>query len=390
LGQFFNPKVPYAFVALPHFRTPYTYQFNYGFQYQLTKSTMLETVYAGTLNRKAIASNETNYPLLSILQQQLAAAGGDASALNPECARPLAACDASGNPTGEQQIYANFSNSNSDSHQLQVTVDQQTAHGLQFRVAYTLSKTIDDNSGFRARSSTYTDPTNPAFDRGLADFDARQRLVVSPIWEIPWGQNGNSLLSKIAGGWSVAAIASFQSGNPFSIYSNNNSSELDNFLDRANIIGPVQIFDNPRVIRTFSPSADGIHGSCLGGTETGPFWFDPTNISCAVGPPGATDGSVPLFTHGNMRRNSLRGPGINNWDITLMKNFKFTESKYLQFQTSFFNAFNHVQFYGPSSAEGASGFSSNFGMVTSDTSPSTQTSYYRGPRLIQFALKFYF
>src|SRR5581483_4133175 len=383
LGQFFNPKVPYAFVALPHFRTPYTYQFNYGFQYQLTKSTMVEAVYAGTLNRKAIATNETNYPLLSILQQQYAEAGGDASQLNPECARPLSACDSpldlSGAPTGAQQIYADFSNSNSDSHQLQVTVDKQLSHGFQFRAAYTLSKTIDDNSGFRARSSTYTDPTNPAFDRGLADFDARQRLVVSPIWEIPWGQNGNSLLSKVAGGWAVSAIASFQSGNPFTIFSNNNSSELDNYLDRAQIIGPVQIFDNPRVIRTFSPSADGIHGSCLGGTETGPFWFDPTNISCTVGPPGATDGSVPLFTHGNMRRNSLRGPGINNWDISLLKNFKFTESKYLQFQTSFFNAFNHVQFYGPSSAEGASGFSSNFGMLTSDTSPSTQTAYYRGP-----------
>jgi len=394
LGQFFNPKVPFAFVALPHFRTPYTYQFNYGFQYQLTKSTMLETVYAGTLNRKSIGTNETNYPLLSILQQQLAAAGGDASALNPECARPLAACDSPldpfGSPTGEQQIYADFSNANSSSHQLQVTLDKQTTHGLQFRAAYTLSKTIDDSSGFRARSSTYTDPTNPAFDRGLADFDARQRLVVSPIWEVPWGQNGNSLLSKIAGGWAVSGIVSFQSGNPFTIYSNNNSSELDNFLDRAQIIGPVQIFDNPRVIRTFSPSADGIHGSCLGGTETGPFWFNPMNISCAVGPPGATDGSVPLFTHGNMGRNTLRGPGINNWDITLLKNFKFTENKYLQFQTSFFNAFNHVQFYGPSSGEGASGFSSNFGMLTSDTSASTQTAYYRGPRLIQFALKFYF
>ena len=91
-----------------------------------------------------------------------------------------------------------------------------------------------------------------------------------------------------------------------------------------------------------------------------------------------------------MRRNSLRGPGINDWDISILKDFKFTESKYMQFQANFFNAFNHVQFYGPSSAQGASGFSGNFGMVTSDTSSSTTTAYYRGPRLIQFALKIYF
>jgi hypothetical protein len=91
-----------------------------------------------------------------------------------------------------------------------------------------------------------------------------------------------------------------------------------------------------------------------------------------------------------MGRNSLRGPGINNWDISILKDFKFTETKSLEFQANFFNAFNHVQFFGPSSSEGASGFSSNFGQVTSDSTPSTTTAYYRGPRLIQFALKVYF
>ena len=59
-------------------------------------------------------------------------------------------------------------------------------HGLGFRVAYTLAKTIDVSSGFRARSSTYTNPADPAFDRGLADFDATHRLVFSPVWQIPW------------------------------------------------------------------------------------------------------------------------------------------------------------------------------------------------------------
>lgn len=393
-GTFFSPAIPFAYVVTPHFRTPYGYHINYGFQYQLNKTTMVEAVYVASLSRKAIATNETNFPSLAVLQQQLAANGGDPSLLNPECARPLAACadplDPFGTPTGAQQIYTNLSDANSSSNQLQVTVDKQLSRGLQFRAAYTLSKTIDVSSGFRARSSTYTDPTNPALDRGLADFDARQRLVISPIWQIPLGAHGKSLVSRMAGGWSVATIASFQSGNPFSIFSNNNSSELDNYLDRANIIGPVTIFKNPRQIRTFSPSSDGIHGSCLSGTETGPFWFDPTNVVCAVGAPGAADGSVPLFSHGNMRRNSLRGPGINDWDISIIKDFKFTESKSLEFQTNFFNAFNHAQFYGPSSSEGGSGFSGNFGMVTSDSTVSTATAYYRGPRLIQFALKIYF
>ena len=388
IGTFFSPAISFAFVVSPHFRTPYSEHFNYGFQYQLTKDTMLEAVYAGSLGRKSIVSTETNFPTLSALQAQLAANFGDPNALNPECARPLAACDANGNPTGAQQILTNSSSGTSSSHQLQVTVDRRVSHGMQFRAAYTLSKTIDDNSGFRARSSTLTDPLNPRLDRGLADFDATHRLVISPIWQLPLGSHGNSMFDKIAGGWSVAAIVSFQSGNPFTIFSNNNSSELDNFLDRADVIGPVTIFKNPRQIRTFSPSTDGVHGSCLGGTESGPFWFDPTNLVCANAPGVA--GGVPLFSHGNMGRNSLRGPGINNWDISILKDFKLTESKSLEFQAGFFNAFNHVQFFGPSSSEGASGFSGNFGQVTSDTTPSTTTAYYRGPRLIQFALKFYF
>jgi outer membrane receptor protein involved in Fe transport len=398
VGTFFSPAIPYAFVVTPHFRTPYAYHFNYGFQYQLTPTTMVEGVYVGSLSRKAIATNETNYALLSVLEQQYALNGYDG--LNPECARPLAACDSpldpDGVPTGAQQIYTNLSDANSSSNEFQLSIDKQLSHGIQFRTAYTLSKTIDDASGFRARSSTYTDPTNPGFDRALADFDARQRLVISPIYRLPFLAHSHSLLGKVAGGWNVSSIISFQSGNPFTIFSNNNSSELDNYLDRADVVGPVEIFKNPREIRTFSPSSDGVHGSCLAGTTTGHFWFDPTNLVCSVGPPvGETDptlttGGVPLFTHGDAGRNTFHGPGFQDWDISLLKDFHFTEGKYFEFQAGFFNAFNHVQFYGPTSTEGASGGSGNFGMVTSDTSPSTTTAYYRGPRLIQFALKLYF
>jgi hypothetical protein len=353
IGTFFTPAIPFAYVVTPHFRTPYAYNFNYGFQYQLTKTTMVEGVYVANLNRKAIGTNETNYALLGGPNGLLAQYNYFTSPsvqpdpvfnINVDCARPLAACTGAtpaflGSATGATQIYTNLSNANSSSNQFQVTVDMQMSHGLQFRAAYTLSKTIDVNSGFRARTSTYTDPTNPAFDRGLADFDARNRLVFSPIWQIPFGAHGNSLLSKIAGGWSVATIVSFQSGNPFSILQNDNSSESNNYLDRPNVIGPVQVFSNPRLIRTFSPSPDGIHGSCLSGTETGPFWFDPTNLVCSVGPPvgqplpgfstSLVQGGVPLFTHGDMGRNTLRGPGINNWDISILKDFKFTESRSL-------------------------------------------------------------
>ncbi len=407
LGQFFTPAIPFAYVVTPHFRTPYAENFNYGFQYQLTRDTVLEAVYVGSLSRKAISSTNLNNPELTgsnpnnlMAQYQAAVASGSnpLSYISPDCARPLANCDANFVPQGATQIITNVSNGSSSSNQLQVTVDRRMNHGLGFRVAYTLAKTIDVSSGFRARSSTYTNPADPAFDRGLADFDATHRLVFSPVWQIPGGTNGSALKRMALGGWVVSTITSFQSGNPFTLFSSNGASESNEGLDRPDVVGPIQIFKNPRQLRTFSPSADGIHGSCLSGTTTGYFWFDPTNVVCSVGPPagqpyvagiGLTQGGVPLFSYGNMGRNVLRGPGINDWDISIMKNFKFTESKSLQFQSNFFNAFNHVQFYGPTSSGGSVGGASQFGQVSSDTSPST-SSYYRGPRVIQFALKFFF
>ncbi len=414
LGQFFTPAIPFAYVVSPHFRTPYAENFNYGLQYQLTKDTFVEAVYVGSLSRKAIATTNVNFPeingsnpdslmaqyqaIVSSIPPPPAPATNVTNSISPDCARPLANCDANFIPYGATQIETNINGGSSSSNQLQVTVDRRMNHGFGFRVAYTLAKTIDVSSGFRARSSVLTNPLDPRFDRGMADFDARQRLVLSPLWQIPLGNHGSRLKQNILGGWEVSTITSFQSGNPFTLYSSNGASETNEGLDRPNVVGPIQVFSNPRQLRTFSPSADGIHGSCLQGTTTGFFLIDPTNLVCSVGPPAGQplpanttliQGGVPLFTYGNMGRNVLRGPGINNWDISILKNFKFTESKSLQFQSNFFNAFNHAQFYGPTSAGGTVGGSSLFGQVSSDSTQS-QSPYYRGPRVIQFALKFYY
>jgi hypothetical protein len=413
-GQFFTPAIPFAYVVSPHFRTPYAENFNYGFQYQATKDTMIEAVYVGSLSRKAIAGTNLNFPtidgpsgLLAQYQYFADPKQGDSDpylSISADCARPLANCQGSpaftGVPNGATQIVTNVSEGSSSSNELQITVDRQMVHGLQFRVAYTLSKTIDQTSGFRARSSTYTNPIDPAFDRGLADFDARQRLVLSPIWQIPFGRNGSSLVKRAVGGWAVSTITSFQSGNPFTVFSSNGSSFNNEGLERPDVVGPIQIFHNPRQLHSFSPGADGLHGSCLPqAIKNAPFFFDPTNLICAPGPPvgqpvpadssSLVSGGVPLFTYGNMGRNVLRGPGINNWDISVMKNFVFTESKSLQFQTNFFNAFNHTQFFGPTLNGGSIGGSTTFGQVTTDSTGSS-SPYYRGPRIIQLALKFYF
>jgi Carboxypeptidase regulatory-like domain len=397
-GQFFTPALPFAYVVYPHFRTPYAENFNYGFQYQLTKDTMIEAVYVGSISRKAISGTELNYATLGgpsglvaqynyFLSQEPTTGVSTTSAINVDCARPLAACSGAaagapsftGSPTGATQIYTSLSEGNSSSNEFQLTVDKRLSHGLQFRAAYTLAKTIDEQSGFRARSSTFSNPADPGADRGLADFDATHRLVVSPIWQVPLGNHGSRFTQEALGGWTVATIASFQSGNPFTLFSENNSSELNNYLDRPDVVGPIQIYHNPRQVQTLG-------GDC-GGGSLGHYYFNPADFECAVASPVGltpdpllTPGAVPLFTHGNMGRNVLRGPGINNWDISISKDFKFTESKSLEFRSEFFNAFNHVQFYSPTLQDGTVGGDSLFGQITSD----------RGPRVIQFALKLYF
>ena len=355
VGTFENPAIPYAYTTYPHFRTPYSENFNFGFQWQATSNMMLEAVYVGSLGRKLISTGETNFPSVTNEEYQLATYGS----VGPECARPLAACtqglnnpadplDPTGLPTGIQQLYTNFSNGLSDSDQLQITLDQRLSHGLSFRAAYTWAKTIDLTSGFRSRSSTYTDPYDYRLDRSVADFDAPQRFVFSGIYELPFAAHTeNALLGKVAKGWQLNGIVTFQAGQPVNLYANTNASQQDNYLDRPNIVGPVALTHQPRNSQqTFIADCNGTSD----GSETGNFWFNPTNLVCsacpdqnpctnAFGQPG-----IPLLTYGDLPRNYIRGPGINNWDLSITKQTALKEHTSLEFRAEFFNAFNHVQF----------------------------------------------
>jgi hypothetical protein len=379
-GQFFNPEISYAFVVDPRFRTPYSEDVNYGLQYQVTANTMLEAVYVGSFGRKLISSADLNHRDPSLLGSY------NSAGINLDCARPLSGCygttDPNANPTlVTGPLLADLSNGVSASNEMQVTLDKRLSHGFESRIAYTLSKTTDLTSGFRSRSYNYTDPVDYQLDHALADFDATHRLVISGIWELPFDRpvQSNGFLKKLVGGWEVTPIVSLQSGNPFTVFSSSNSSLQNSGLDRADVLGPVQVFKNPRQNRTFAATNAG-GGSCLvgvnaDGTTTGNFWFNPSNLDCAT---------VPLLTYGTMARNALRGPGINNWDLALIKNTKITERQTLELRAEFFNAFNHAQFSNPD----YNGFSSTFGQITSTRGHDSGTT--TGARIIQLAAKYYF
>ena len=358
------PAIQFAYVVDPHFRTPYSEAANFGLQYQVTQDTMIEADYVGSFSRKAVATTDVNAPLPSILQAQ-----NNLGFLNPDCARPLAGCsnplDPNSTPTGALQLFTDLSSGSSDSNQFQLTVDKRFTHGFNIRGAYTLAHTIDDQSGFRYNSSLYTDPFNHALDRASANFDVRHRLVISGIWKLPLERTfgGKGFAHKLASGWEMSGIASFQTGTPFTIFSESGSSENEIFLDRADKIGPIHYFP-ARSLHSFDPST----ANCLGQPiPDGHFYFDPTAFDCA---------NVPLFSFGDSGRNILRGPGRNGYDLSVGRTFQISESKSVEFRSEFFNAFNHAQFFNPDHF----GFDANFGQITQA----------RDPRIIQFALKFYF
>src|SRR5882724_6009566 len=204
--------------------------------------------------------------------------------INPDCARPLGGCTDPTDPNGSLlnigQLLTNKSSGISDSHQLQVTLDHRYGHGLSFRGAYTLAKTIDLTSDFRARSGTYTDPFDPSLDRGPADFDVHQRFVFSGMWDLPFGNAFKSqrVLHKAVEGWQVNMISTFQTGTPFTLFAQSDNSGQANLLDRPDLIAPIKYL-NPRA--------------------PGNYWFDTSSFDLSS-PANNPFGSVASF--GNLGR----------------------------------------------------------------------------------------
>ena len=258
-------------------------------------------------------------------------------------------------------IYTADNAGNSNYNSFQVSVEKRAAKGLDFLAAYTFSKSFD-------YASTFEDTVNPFDFRrsyALSQFDARHRFVVSYIWQLP-APAYQGWTGKLLNGWSVSGITSIQSGTPIRITSNADI-ELQNSFAFLTAGEPDQIVPS---FHTGSPRQSG----CAPGTA-GPKcpivpnqFFDPNQFSNAT---------VPLGSIGNSARTVCCGPGINNFDFSLLKDTGITERSQLQFRAEFFNAFNHAQFQNP---DGNISDGNTFGQVVRA----------RDPRLVQFALKLLF
>ena len=269
---------------------------------------------------------------------------------------------------------------------LQVTWNKHMSHGLQMLVAYTYSHSIDNTSGFEASSfggggfgaGGFERAANPycsACDYGNSIFDARHRLVISYDYNIPSIRKlsfFHNAPSRIFDGWVWSGITTFQSGFPLDIVDNNFATgfcmfQISDFAcpDVPNIAGKVQ-YGNPRSFGPLVPASQGGDGTATVSNA----WFNPGVFS-----------QEATGTNGNVGRNSLRGPGINNFDMALFKNTKITENTAIQLRIEFYNVFNHTQFTAANGGiDNGFGDGSSFGEVFSAAPP----------RLIQLAAKFTF
>ncbi len=297
---------------------PYVQSWDGSIQRQLSSNTTLEVNYIGThavhlLDRRDIAQP---YPISSADLSYCQA--------NPK--------DASHNcPVSYRLPYPNFTGFyiNSDfhgySHYNAMNIKlQHSAANLAATLFYTYARSTDDKSaaaGVGATGSGYQGFMNnhdPNLDYGPSDFDVPQRFVASYIYNLPFGR-GQKYLGSInraadlaVGGWQVTGITTFQSGFPFSITASDVDGLLGTVFQRGNYVPGCNIKSNL--------------------TQK----FQRLNMACFTQP--------AIGVYGNTKRNFLRQPGINNWDMGFGKTFNIAERLKFQLNIGTFNTFNHHQY----------------------------------------------
>ena len=272
-------------------------------------------------------------------------------------------CPADGTPVFSS-IFAQDTITNSAYNSLQASLEKRLSNGLQFEIAYTYSKSIDDASSFENALKPICNGVfgDLSCNRGLSLFDARHRLVISYLWELPVPKY-TGLKAKALDGWAVSGITSFQSGFPIRMITIDDQ-ELEN--DTSGFEAPGRPVENGSV-HFVNPRSNNNYYFCQpsSGTTTG-----------GAGSPNCNITDPDLGSLGGPR-SICCGPGINNFDVSLQKETALGERANAEFRAEFFNVFNHAQFLNP---DGNFSDGTDFGRVT----------HTRDPRQIQFALKISF
>lgn len=334
-----NPYNSGTWSVDPAYKTPYSDQYNFGFQQELPGNVLLDMNYVGSVSHRLDVTD-----VLNVASSPVPVGTGPV----PTDPTPFEPFPYMENPWFQQSI------GNSNFNALEISVNKRATRNLAFLVSYTWSKSIDDGcSGDIGAACSIQNVYDRRADRAVSAFDLPHVFSTSFTATSPYGKGrmlaDNRLLNVVAGGWSLNGIIQLHSGTPFDVFA---SSSIPNICkcsntERASVVG--------------DPHS---HGA----KNINTTWF---NTAAVVIPAPSTFGTLP--------RNDLRAQNWRNADLSLFRQFGLGlgESRNLEFRAEAFNALNDVVFGTPNTTLGAT----NFGHVTSQANT---------PRIFQFALKFLF
>ncbi|MFN7924344.1 MAG: TonB-dependent receptor [Bryobacteraceae bacterium] len=305
------------------YRTTYTQSWNFTVQRQFASNFAVEAGYVGNKGTRTQHSTNYNVPF--------------PGAGNVQGRRPY--------PVWGVLDYKIWGGSTTF-HSLQAKAEKRFARNHSFLVSYTWSKCLDGPGSEEGTSPAYyLDNLN----KGPCAFDVPHNFVSSYIFELPWMKT-----NRFLGGWQWQGINTFQSGVPYSVGINGDRANTGQGGQRPDAIGPV-----------VEPN------------DLNCWFYVSANPACKAIAPNATDAFVlpANFTYGNAARNTLRGDRLMQIDMSLIKNFKITESKSAEFRAQGFNITNTTSFSSPSSTINLN----TGGLVTSTRNKA---------RVFEFALRF--
>lgn len=354
------PIVPAAVTGINgYYPTPRSSQYSAGVQQQLANNTVLSISYVGNVERHQSYWQELETPpqgLLACLQQSNCAAGTPGfNGLVPY--------------QGFSSVREAFNGENGHYNSLQAELRGRVTHDLQLQVAYTLSRSIDPATGNGGNGFDLNAITNPyvgwKYDVGPSAFDRTNVAFINFIYDIPVARNSSSRFMKtVVGGWELSGIITMESGTPLNL--GINGSNVSSIFTGC---GCGDVSNRPDLVGSISYPKTPVVSS---GVVTGIQWANPAAFATPA--PG---------TFGNLPFDALRGPGRDDWNLSLFKSFLISESRgsRFEFRADAFNAWNHTQFGGGGQNGGFSNNfgSGNFGQITSAFDP---REFQLGARLI--------
>jgi hypothetical protein len=327
-------------------KVPTLYNFSLGVQRNVGFGTVVDVAYVGSLGRQLMQNRNINLvaPGARFQNPDPSSTSAKFVALPDDFFRPYPGY-------GNVTFYTNDGNSNYNS--LQVSVNRRFAKSLQFGIAYTFSKAFGYGDRDLATVSTYY---SRGRDYGLMPYDQTHVLVFNYTWDLPKASRlwNNVVVRALFDNWQLSGITTFASGVPLGLsYST---------TDGADILGGG---DPARALRTGALQLPA-------GERTFARWFD----TSAVARPAVGDS-------GNSRKDDIRGPGINDWDVTVFKNVPVGKTT-LQLRWEAYNLFNHTQGLG---VDTGARFDTTGAQVNGSFGTVNST---RSPRIMQASLRFMF